>query len=99
VSSVSNGLYFLTLRLVSVMRVIYTSKGMRQSLGCALSIKIRHFLKQDLQCDMTYTEVLLRTHDIPYSQYNCITLNFSLKFFARIPMMAVIRPNHVAMFK
>jgi hypothetical protein len=28
VSSVSNGLYFLTLLLVSVMRVIYTSKGM-----------------------------------------------------------------------
>jgi hypothetical protein len=27
-SSVSNGLYFLTLPLVSVMRVIYTSKGM-----------------------------------------------------------------------
>jgi len=28
VSSVSNGLYFLTLPLVSVMRIIYTSKGM-----------------------------------------------------------------------
>jgi hypothetical protein len=28
VSAVSNGLYFLTLKLVSVMRVIYTSKGM-----------------------------------------------------------------------
>jgi hypothetical protein len=39
VSSVSNGLYFLTLPLVSVMRVIYTSKGMSKSLGCALSIE------------------------------------------------------------
>jgi hypothetical protein len=28
VSSVSNGLYFLTLPLVSVTRVVYTSKGM-----------------------------------------------------------------------
>jgi hypothetical protein len=39
VSSVSNGLYFLTLPLVSVMRVIYTSKGMSKSLGCALYIR------------------------------------------------------------
>jgi hypothetical protein len=45
VSSVSNGLYFLTVQLVSVMRVIYTSKGMPKILGralyirCALSIK------------------------------------------------------------
>ena len=46
-SSVSNGLYFLTLPLVSVMRaiekyvmrVIYTSKGMSKSLGCALYIR------------------------------------------------------------
>jgi hypothetical protein len=28
VSSVSNGLYFLTVPLVSVMRIIYTSKAM-----------------------------------------------------------------------
>ena len=28
VSSVSNSLYFLTLPLVSIMRIIYTSKGM-----------------------------------------------------------------------
>jgi hypothetical protein len=33
VSSVSNGLYFLTLPLVSVMRVIYTSKGMLKKFG------------------------------------------------------------------
>ena len=33
VSSVSNGLYFLTLPLVSVMRVIYTSKGMSKKFG------------------------------------------------------------------
>jgi hypothetical protein len=45
VSSVSNVLYFLTLPLVSVMRVIYTSKGMSKMFGvrvicrCALSIK------------------------------------------------------------
>ena len=35
VSSVSNGLYFLTLPLVSVMRVIYTSKGMSKKFGFA----------------------------------------------------------------
>jgi len=33
VSSVSNGLYFLTLPLVSVMRIIYTSKGMLKKFG------------------------------------------------------------------
>jgi hypothetical protein len=33
VSSVSNGLYFLTLLLVSVMRVFYTSKGMSKKFG------------------------------------------------------------------
>jgi len=33
VSSVSNGLYFLTVPLVSVMRVIYTSKGMLKKFG------------------------------------------------------------------
>ena len=33
VSSVSNGLYFLTLPVVSVMRVIYTSKGMSKKFG------------------------------------------------------------------
>jgi hypothetical protein len=33
VSSVSNGLYFLTLPLVSVVRVIYTSKGMLKKFG------------------------------------------------------------------
>jgi hypothetical protein len=33
VSSVSNGLYFLILPLVSVMRVIYTSKGMPKKFG------------------------------------------------------------------
>jgi hypothetical protein len=39
VSSVSNGLYFLTLLLVRAMRVIYTSKGMSKNLGCALYIR------------------------------------------------------------
>jgi hypothetical protein len=39
VSSVSNVLYFLTLPLVSIMRVIYASKGMSKSLGCALYIR------------------------------------------------------------
>jgi hypothetical protein len=33
VSSVSNGLYFLTLPLVSVMRVIYASKGTPKKYG------------------------------------------------------------------
>jgi hypothetical protein len=33
VSSASNGRYFLTLPLVSVMRVIYTSKGMSKKFG------------------------------------------------------------------
>jgi hypothetical protein len=52
-SSVSNGLYFVTLPLVSVMRVIYTSKGMskkvwgaRYTLGAryiSVFIKIKYF--------------------------------------------------------
>jgi hypothetical protein len=36
VSSVSNGLYFLTLPLVYVMRVIYTSKEMSKKFGMRL---------------------------------------------------------------
>jgi hypothetical protein len=39
VASASNSLYFLTITLVSVMRVIYTSKGMSKILGCALYIR------------------------------------------------------------
>jgi hypothetical protein len=38
-SSVSNGLYFLTLPLVSVMRVIHTSKELSKTLECALYIR------------------------------------------------------------
>jgi hypothetical protein len=45
-SSVSNGLYFLTLPLVSVMRVIYTSKGMSKKFGMRVIYqKIRYGLK------------------------------------------------------
>jgi hypothetical protein len=33
VSSVSNGLYFLIVPLVSVTRVVYTSKGMSKKFG------------------------------------------------------------------
>jgi hypothetical protein len=39
VSSVSNGLYFLTLPLVNVMRVIYTSKGMTKKFGVRVIYK------------------------------------------------------------
>jgi hypothetical protein len=46
-SSVSNGLYFLTLPLVSVMRVIYTSKGMSKSFGCALYIRCALTIEKD----------------------------------------------------
>jgi hypothetical protein len=46
VSSGSNRLYFLTLPLVSVMRVIYTSKGMSKSLGCALYIRYALFIEK-----------------------------------------------------
>jgi hypothetical protein len=41
VSSVSNGLYFLILRLVSVMRVIYTSKGMSKKFGVRVIHQVR----------------------------------------------------------
>jgi hypothetical protein len=36
VSSVGNGLYFLTLPLVSVMRVSYTSEGTSKKFGVRL---------------------------------------------------------------
>jgi hypothetical protein len=39
VSSISNVLYFLTLPLITVLSVIYISKGMSKSLGCALYIR------------------------------------------------------------
>jgi hypothetical protein len=41
VSSVSNSLYFLTLPLVSVMRVIYISKGMSKMFG----VRVIHFVR------------------------------------------------------
>jgi hypothetical protein len=41
VSSVSNGLYFLTLPLVSVMRVIYTSKEMSKNFGVHVIHQVR----------------------------------------------------------
>ena len=40
-SSVSNGLYFLTLPLVSVKRVIYTSKGMPKKFGVRVIHQVR----------------------------------------------------------
>ena len=52
-SSVSNVLYFLTLLLVSVMRVIYTSKGMSKKVGVRVIYrKIRYIIlpnKADLK--------------------------------------------------
>jgi hypothetical protein len=41
VSSVSNGLYFLTIPLVSVMCIIYTSKGMSKKFGVRVIHKVR----------------------------------------------------------
>jgi hypothetical protein len=40
-SSVSNGLYFLTLPLVNVMRVIYTSKGISIKIG----VRVIHWVR------------------------------------------------------
>jgi hypothetical protein len=48
VSSVSNGLYFLTLLLVSVMRVIYTSKGMLKKSGVRVIYRKIRYLKFSL---------------------------------------------------
>ena len=49
VSSVSNSLYFLTLPLVSVMHVIYTSKGMSKKFGVRIIYrKIRYSLYMPL---------------------------------------------------
>jgi hypothetical protein len=43
-SLVSNGLYFLTLLLVSVMRVIYTPKGMSKKFGVHVIYKKIQYL-------------------------------------------------------
>jgi hypothetical protein len=40
VYSVSNGLYILTLPIVSVMRVIYTSKGMSKKFGVRVNAPV-----------------------------------------------------------
>jgi hypothetical protein len=46
VSSVSNGLYLLTLPLISVMRVIYTSKGMSKKFwGARYTLGMRYLSK------------------------------------------------------
>jgi hypothetical protein len=41
VSSISNGLYFLTQPLVRVVRVIYTSKGMSKKFG----VRVIHYMR------------------------------------------------------
>jgi hypothetical protein len=48
VSSVSNDLYFLTLLIVSVMRVIYTSKGMSKILVARYTLGARYLSKNTL---------------------------------------------------
>jgi hypothetical protein len=53
VSSISNGLYFLTLPLVSAMRVIYTSKGMSKKFwGARYTLGVRYLSKNTIinQC-------------------------------------------------
>jgi uncharacterized membrane protein len=47
VSSVSNGLYFLTLPLVSVTLVIYTSKGMSKKFGVRVIHEVRVIHKKN----------------------------------------------------
>jgi hypothetical protein len=55
VSSVNNGMYFLTLPLVSVMRFIYTSKGMSKKSGVhAIYRKIRY-----LSCFHSHSCILI----------------------------------------
>jgi hypothetical protein len=45
-SSVSNGMYFLTLPLFSIMRGVYTSKGMSTKVGGAhYTLGARYLLK------------------------------------------------------
>ena len=53
VSSVSNGLYFLTVPLVSFMRVIYTSKGMSKKFG------VRTVLPREAHSKVMLTDKLL----------------------------------------
>ena len=63
VSSVSNGLYFLTLPLVSLMRVIYTSKGMSKKFGCALYIRYALSIKNTVNSSKCCSG-LFKTGDI-----------------------------------
>jgi hypothetical protein len=68
VSSVSNSLYFLTLPLVSVMHVIYTSKGMSKSLGWALSIeKYSNLFGHQPGSAQFYVGMQPRLQIVPYS--------------------------------
>jgi hypothetical protein len=57
VSSVSNGLYFLTLPLVSVTRVIYTSKGMSKKFGVRVIYRKIRYLRGYLQRGVSQKEM------------------------------------------
>jgi hypothetical protein len=56
VSSVSNGLYFLALPLVSVMRVIYTSKGMSKKFGVRVIYRKLQYMFLKLKCGVSSVE-------------------------------------------
>jgi hypothetical protein len=59
VSSVSNDLYFLTLPLVSVMRVIYTSKGMSKKFGARYTLGARYISKNTISLHIELREIFL----------------------------------------
>jgi hypothetical protein len=66
VSSVSNGLYFLTLSLVSVMRVIYTSKGMSKKFwGARYTLGARYLSKNTV---LRKPEVILPGKTVSYTE-------------------------------
>jgi len=77
-SSVSNGMYFLTLLLVSVMRVIYTSKGMSKKFGVRI-IYQKNTVSQNDEIHMKHSQVLKnyykKFHEVQQQQGINMNLN------------------------
>jgi hypothetical protein len=74
-SSISNGLYFLTLPLVSVMRVIYTSKGMSKK----FKVRVIHYVR------VIYRKIWYIALPVKFTTFFVRPLVVQEKSFLRLP--------------
>ena len=85
-SSVSNGLYFLTLPLVSVMHVIYTSKGMSKKYGVRVIHQVRVIYRK--------IRYILCFESNRYSLLHCTAILIMCMFSTLLKCVCLICPCH-----